>query len=328
MHFPKITYTTTLFGIVFLHFSALSQSAPSLPHHSDTAFHHPKIESLEIPKLHPHEEIVKHAGYTLSYNEQHEQANWVAYELTDTETVKQFNRTDRFKPDPAVKTHTADNIDYQGFGYDRGHLAPAADMGWSAITMDESFYFSNMSPQEPSFNRGIWKKMEDLVRSWAVEYKAVYVVVGPVLKPNLHKIGVETKVSVPEYYYKVVLDKVSHPAKGLAFLIQNHSSSEPLSTFAFSIDSVESLTGIDFFPLLPDEEEHNLESNLCIPCWDWNKTKLPSLHKQTPLDSDTNKGNDNHNQAESVQCKGLTQKGERCKNHTHNQSGYCHIHEK
>ena len=118
--------------------------------------------NIEIPAHPANEKLISHAGYTLSYNEKYEQANWVAYELTSAETNSLYNRTNQFLVDPKISTGSANNSDYAGSGYDRGHLAPAGDMGWSAQSMIESFYYSNMSPQVPSFNRGIWKKRRNI----------------------------------------------------------------------------------------------------------------------------------------------------------------------
>ena len=128
---------------------------------------------LEIPRLKTNESVVNHFAYTLSYNETCEQANWVAYELTTEETNSTFKRSNKFITDPLVTTGSADNQDYAESGFDKGHLAPAGDMGWSATAMKESFYYSNMSPQLPGFNRGVWKRVEELVRNWAKEYKSI-----------------------------------------------------------------------------------------------------------------------------------------------------------
>ena len=230
------------------------------------------ITNLEIPTANSKDIIIKHAGYSLLYNETHEQANWVAYELTKEETNKVYDRTDKFITDPKFITGTANDIDYSGSGYDRGHLAPAADMGWSSTAMAESFYYSNMSPQLPGFNRGIWKKLEALVRTWAVENYSLYIVTGPVLTNGLQSIGANT-VSVPNYFYKVILDYYEPDIKGIGFIIPNAGSSEPLQNFAVTIDSVEKFTGIDFYPRLPDVQEKMVEKTLCIDCWTWVKGK-------------------------------------------------------
>lgn len=271
--------------------------------------------SLEIPTLHKQDVIIKHLAYTLSYNEQHEQANWVAYQLTADETKKKVSRSNDFEPDLSISTGSANGDDYKGSGYDRGHLAPAADMGWSEQAMHESFYYSNMSPQVPGFNRGIWKYLEEQVRQWAIDNQSVYVVTGPILSKDLITIGAN-KVSIPKYYYKVLLDYTQPSLKGIAFIMPNASSDLSLKTFAVSIDSVEKVTGLDFFPELPDSEEASIEKSLCVDCWSWTSTATKHIRfQQTHLNSS------------SVQCSGTTQAGERCKRMTINQSGRCNQHE-
>jgi endonuclease G len=226
------------------------------------------ISNLEFPALLPNEKIISHTGYSFVYSEEHEQAKWIAYELTKEETNSLFERTDKFLVDPLVSTGTAENSDYAKSGYDKGHLAPAADMGWSALTMKESFYFSNMSPQLPGFNRGVWKRLEELMRSWAIDNKAIYIVTGPLLSKGLPAIG-SNGVSIPNYYYKVVLDYTQPEIHAIGFVLPNASSSASLSTFAVSIDEVERQTGIDFFPTLPDDQETKLEKEVCQTCWHW-----------------------------------------------------------
>ena len=270
------------------------------------------INKFEIPKTNAKDQVIIHTGYSLLYNEKHEQASWVAYELTKEETDKRFARTNKFIPDPDVNTGSANDKDYKGSGYDRGHLAPASDMGWSSTTMAESFFYSNMSPQVPSFNRGIWKKLEELVRTWAIENNSIYIVTGPVLKNGLTTIGAD-KVSVPKYYYKVILDYGEPSIKGIGFIVPNSGSKVSLQNYAVSIDSVEKVTGIDFFPLLVDKEEGIIENTFCINCWTWKslKSKSPTVNKTS----------------ESVQCNGITKAGYRCKNKTLSVSGFCYRHE-
>ena len=224
--------------------------------------------NIEIPAHQPYEKLISHAGYTLSYNEKYEQANWVAYELTSAETNSIYNRTNQFLIDPKISTGSAQNSDYAGSGYDRGHLAPAGDMGWSAQSMIESFYYSNMSPQVPSFNRGIWKNAESFTREAAITNQTVYVVTGPVFTSNMTSIG-PNKVAVPQSYFKIVLDYTEPVLKAIAFVIPNAGSQLPLQNFAVTINEVEQLTGLDFFPLLPDQEESILESKFDISLWNW-----------------------------------------------------------
>jgi endonuclease G len=276
---------------------------------------------LEIPFISDKTPVIRHKAYSFQYAESHEQAYWIAYELTKTETEKAYDRTDDFIPDPSVVTGSATQADYAGSGYDRGHLAPAADMGWSKQSMEESFYFSNMSPQVPSFNRGIWKRLEEQVRSWAIVYDSVYVVTGPVLKAGLPTIG-PNKVSVPEYYYKVLLDNTGKDKKAIGFLMANVAGKGTLESYAVSVDRVEQETGIDFFNKLPNGFEAKIEKELCLPCWTWTITK-PAVGV---ADESEDSKDEPQGTAVKNQCKGMTQAGTRCKRTSSDESGYCYQH--
>jgi endonuclease G len=276
---------------------------------------------LEIPLIKDKTPVIRHMAYSFQYAESHEQAYWIAYELTKSETEKAYDRTDDFIPDPSVVRGSATQADYAGSGYDRGHLAPAADMGWSKQSMEESFYFSNMSPQVPGFNRGIWKRLEEQVRSWAIVYDSIYVVTGPVLKAGLPTIG-PNKVSVPEYYYKVILDNTGKDKKAIGFLMANAAGKGTLESYAVSVDRVEQETGIDFFNKLPDGFEAKIEKQLCLPCWTWTITK--------PAAGVADEAEESLDEPQGIavknQCKGITQAGTRCKRTSSDDSGYCYQH--
>ena len=216
--------------------------------------------------------IVDREGYALGYSEEHEQARWVIYRMTYEEaTTKATARNDNFREDPEIPSGSATLADYRRSGYDRGHLAPAADMAYSVKTMDESFYLSNMSPQAGPFNQGIWRELEALVRSFAITERDVYIVTGPILPkiktPETITIG-PSKVTVPEAYYKVVWDR-TEPMKMIGFILPNKGSSEPLQSFVVSVDEVERKTGLDFFSMLPKEQQEDLESSITIDAWKW-----------------------------------------------------------
>jgi endonuclease G len=218
--------------------------------------------------------IVDREGYALGYSEEHEQARWVIYRMTYEEaTTKATARNDNFREDPQIPSGSATLADYRRSGYDRGHLAPAADMAYSVKTMDESFYMSNMSPQAGPFNQGIWRELEALVRSFAITERDVYIVTGPILPktktPETITIG-PSEVTVPEAYYKVVWDR-TEPMKMIGFILPNKGSSEPLQSFVVSVDEVEQKTGLDFFSMLPKEQQEALESNITIDAWKWDK---------------------------------------------------------
>lgn len=211
-------------------------------------------------------EIVKHTYYTLAYSEENEQAYWVYYILTPEFINGGQSRTDDFRADPMVSTGSATLDDYKGSGYDRGHLCPAADMALNKTSMSESFYLSNMSPQVPGFNRGIWSTMEDQVRKWALSYQKLYVVTGPIFRDNKGTIG-EDKVTVPGYYYKVLFDGKD---KMIGLILPNASSSSKLEQFVVTVDEIEKETGVDFFPGLEDKIENKLEGEIDKSRWSFN----------------------------------------------------------
>ncbi len=225
----------------------------------------------ELPKPIPGSRVIIHTGYAVSYNPSFRLADWVAYELTAKETVSSVKRNDEFVRDPILTSSTITPADYKNSGYDMGHLAPAADICYSLKTMVESFYLSNVAPQIPEFNRGIWKKLEELVRQWANDDHAVYVVTGPVLSKGLPVISRDS-IPVPAFFYKVVAYCTASGMKGIGFILPNRASREPLLRFAVSIDSVEKLTGIDFFYQMPSATQQIIESRLNMEAWKWTLT--------------------------------------------------------
>lgn len=211
--------------------------------------------------------VIERIYYTLQYNDEHEQADWVAHQLfADSLKLPKFQRKDDYRNDTRVKTGSATLADYKGSGFDRGHLAPAADFSYSEYALSQSFFMSNMSPQAASFNRGIWKKLEEHIRDWAIEHDHLYVITGPVLNKTFETIGTNN-VSVPEMYYKIVLDIDKPGIKAIAFLMKNEKSNEGLTHFVVTIDELEKLTNLDFFPTMSDELEDILESSLQTEEW-------------------------------------------------------------
>ncbi len=212
--------------------------------------------------------ILSYSGFDLGYNEEFEQAAWVAYVLTREEIESGYvERTDNFRPDPNIVTGSASLADYRRSGFDRGHLAPAGDMQWDPLAMSESFLMSNMSPQTPQFNRGIWRMLETEVRNWALEKDSIYVITGPVL-PSVDSLIGENEVGVPRYYFKVLVDLSPPDHSMIAFLLPNVASSDSLMHFAVTVDSLETVTGYDFFAGAPDQEVMDwLEKQLDPDSW-------------------------------------------------------------
>ena len=214
--------------------------------------------------------IIDREGYALGYIERHEQPAWVIYHMTKAEaTTKVASRDDNFREDPEITTGSATLADYRRSGYDRGHLAPAADMSFSIKTMDESFYLSNMSPQLGEFNRGIWKDLEAQVRSFAISEGDIYVATGPIFPSETEPKAIgPNKVTVPKAFYKVIWDRTA-PEKMIGFILPHEGSSKSLKSFAVSVDRVEAETGLDFFNVLPEEQQAALEGTLTVSAWQW-----------------------------------------------------------
>lgn len=231
------------------------------------------VRQLEIPALKQKrtEQVIRHEGYTVSYNSDYRIANWVAYELTGQEAKsKKHARSNKFVPDPEVKGATAMNEDYSRSGFDKGHLAPAGDMKWSAKAMRESFYFSNICPQVPGLNRGIWRELEEQARLWASDNGVLYVVTGPVITDSMRRLG-KNRVGVPVLFYKVLCTVTDGKYEAVGFLFENrdYGKKESLKKLMLPVDRVEEVTGIDFFPALPDEVERVVESRVNEKAWSY-----------------------------------------------------------
>ena len=212
-------------------------------------------------------ELIKHTFYSLSYAEDHEQAEWVHYKITPLMLKGNVKRTNYFKIDRKVSTGSANTNDYLKSGYDRGHLAPAADMKLSKLSMSESFYMSNVSPQKHSFNAGAWLKLEKLVRAWA-KTSTVFVTTGGVLNSESLKIIGSNNVSVPNDFYKIIYDPRNQ--KMIAFLMANKKLDLPIEKYIVTVDEIENLTGIDFYHQLDDVLEEKLESTILKRQWFFN----------------------------------------------------------
>lgn len=225
-----------------------------------------KSQSFDFLPTSTTNQIVKHDYYSLSYNEKYEQAEWVAYELKKSYVRSSNFDRPYFIEDPKVKTRSADWRNYKKSGYDKGHLCPAGDMEFEINAYNDTFFTSNISPQIHDFNGGIWNRLEQKVRYWATKYDGVYVITAGVLQPNLKTIGQE-KVLVPNYFYKILLENSDGQYKMIAFLVPNEKSDKPLYSFVVSVDSIEKITGIDFFPKLENKTENRLEKSSDYKAW-------------------------------------------------------------
>lgn len=204
-------------------------------------------------------QVLHNSYFSYSYLKEHELSEWTVYLSTKYNLEnKQYKRKDTFKKDPKLPSSISGE-DYYRTGYDRGHLVPASDMQFDSLAMLEAFYYTNTAPQTPQLNRGIWRKLESAVRDWTIEYDSLIIISGCVLKDEknfkLPKIG---KVSVPSFYYKVIIDK--ERMSSIAFAIPNYPEEHDLISYAISIKELEKITGVDFFYKLNDSTELILES--------------------------------------------------------------------
>lgn len=229
-----------------------------------------KVSSgLEVPgKLTDRpEQILKRVAYTASYNSDLRIPNWVAWQLTGAHTEGKNKRAGvKFQEDTDVPLPRAVDFDYVRSGYDRGHLCPSADNRWDATAQEQSFLLTNVCPQDHNLNVGDWHELENLCRKWAKTYGSIYIVAGPVLLKGKHKAIGKNKVTVPEAFFKVVLCMEGEP-KAIGFIYRNESGNRPKSYYVNTIDDVERITGIDFFPALPDNVEKAVEATCNLEEW-------------------------------------------------------------
>lgn len=216
------------------------------------------------------ERILERKNYTTSFNTKWNIPNWVAWDITKEELADNYNRSDFFVSDPDIAASRAVAYeDYSGSGYDRGHMCPAGDNHYDATAMDECFYMTNICPQDHELNKETWNDLEIACRRWARRYGKVYVVCGPIVydADNAEVIGRRHKVVVPDAFFKVILVVNKQTPQAIGYIFQNNSSRKPWK--AYSVDEVEEITGIDFFPTLPDEIENPLEANYDTSLWVW-----------------------------------------------------------
>ncbi len=224
-------------------------------------YERPQVTRPDVPEI-----VVEHIGYTVSFNTKHNIPNWVAYDLTSEEVAGVTPRAEHFEPDPKIiNCPTTD--DYKNSGYDRGHMAPAGDMKWSKQAMTESFYLSNICPQNHNLNGGDWKALEEHLRTMATQYEKVYIACGPIVSAKPKTIGTSSQIAVPDAFFKAVLRKKGDSWSAVGFMMPNVAGHKPLNKYAMSIDEIEIITDMDFFYNLPDSIEKEVESIYQLSDW-------------------------------------------------------------
>ena len=250
------------------------------------------LRSIGLPKVEAGEEVIEHPGHMLVYSEKHEQPKWTAHIAATDLITGDLARIDSFLPDPLVKTGTAVTADYWYSGYDRGHMVPSADMRWNFEALQGTYYYSNISPQLADLNRGAWAELEDWGRRYVTfSGRRLFVMTGPVLRdglPTMQKADRKNEVSIPEQFFKIFADLDGDQAKAIAFVMSNAKQEYPPISYAVPVDSVERLTGYDFFPALEDAMEARIEA-MREPK-DWYAEGDPFFGEMEPLKAPLPKG--------------------------------------
>ena len=217
---------------------------------------------LEIPEYQAGEDIVAHTGYTASYNHQTLVPDWVAWELTEEEVRGTLGGQYSFSRDPVVRNPKASREDYANSGWDKGHMAPRADMKWSLKALEESYYFTNICPQDHSMNAGTWRRIEEMTRAAAFRWGVVYVVCGPLFTEHRHGTIGEARVQVPDAFFKALAVRTENGFSTVGFVVDNSNQTRAPQQYAVCVDSVEALIGRNLFPAIGEEAEREYDWNV------------------------------------------------------------------
>lgn len=251
-----------LVSTVLLNQSVLAQSISV--RHENIPFNK---DSYEIPALKASDKIIVYEGFTLSYNPKNLIPNWVAYELTSDEVDGPFPRSNGFSMDLNYKGKQAMREDYSSTGWDKGHMAPAADMKWSRTAMYESFFLTNICPQDHDFNGNDWLTLEKLAREWAKRFGSIYIICGPIVGSNIYGTIGDNKVIVPDAFFKAFLVVQDHRYHAIAFVMQNEPTHHRIQEYALTVNELEDMIGLDLFPTIDDSIEEMIESDLYFKFW-------------------------------------------------------------
>jgi len=223
---------------------------------------------IELPTVSKDDVLLTHKGFIISYNAEARIPLWVAYELTDEETRGDLDRDEyTFQMDPSYKRTQAMREDYYPNTWSRGHMAPAADFEWDSEAMKETFYLTNICPQDRELNKNDWNYLEKQVRAWAREFGKVWVVTGPYIGTNRYGTIGERDVVVPDSFFKAVLAYKNGKYHSIAFMMDNDDKRYWLDDCAMTVNGLEEITGLDFFPQLPDSIEDQVEADYTLSFW-------------------------------------------------------------
>jgi endonuclease G len=191
--------------------------------------------------------------FEIGYSNERRSPIWVGAALTANEIKAVEIRKNRFRADPNLKkSEKAQLSDYSKSGFERGHMFSAGDAS-TDIGMIESFYLSNMVPQSPNGNKGIWKELESKVRDYAIKKQMIYVFTGPIYSGISKTIG-KNKIPVPTELFKVIYDAKTN--ESLTLILPNRNAPD-LNPFISNLQTLKDKTGIEF---LIDKKPKELDS--------------------------------------------------------------------
>lgn len=228
-------------GILLLSLQTYAGVGPSLPIsecRNEALFGLPSTKKISTTKI-------CRSGYILEHNNLSHIPVWVSYVLTPQEAIGCFPRVSNFVQEPDLPAEASATMkQYARSGYDIGHLANSSDMRWSLVAEEESNTFANAAPQLPSFNRGIWKKLEDTTRGWVISRQhPIQIYIAPAIdKSDVFMKG--TDIPVPHGFVKILIDAVTNEAQ--VFYMKNEASSAPLRSFLINIEDAQQKTGVVF----------------------------------------------------------------------------------
>jgi endonuclease G len=220
--------------------------------------------------------LIDRPQYVLSYNAKTRTANWVCWRLREQD-IGTASRS-AFEPDPALPKGTIARVtthDYEGSGFDRGHLCPARDRSRTAADSRAVFYMTNIVPQSPACNQKGWERLEDYCRRLAQTGHVLYIACGPHGKGGTGKhghkeeIGRDHKITVPHALWKVVVvlpradAEPRRNTRVIAVLMPNDQTVDfDWAKYRTSARHIEKLTGYRFFRGVPDDVAEALRAHV------------------------------------------------------------------
>lgn len=211
--------------------------------------------------------VLLNEGFVVGYSDTRMDPLWVCYRVFSVENPTAEKRPSRFKVDKRTCSQVKHD-DYTNSGYDRGHMAPnyAIATRYGRNAQLETFLMSNVCPQTPGLNRGLWKKLESETREYSDDFEEVWIITGPIFDEDIERLS--SNVEIPDEFYKIILDEVGGCQRVLAFIMpQAIPSGSTLNDFLVSVDEIEEKTGFDFLWQLEDELEAKLEAYTEMALW-------------------------------------------------------------